>query len=155
MSIRTGFLIHAALSILLLTRVSNVAAQEVATPGRCVHHSDVITATVPLTMKGLPGVRVVASDRFASRQDAPLAESLRGDIERVLTQAGIRVLSEAECGRAPGHPTLYFGTEGTNVALEMKETACLIRRPEICTPIVNYRAGTSYAVGYPISQPRI
>jgi len=157
----TGFSLHATLSALMLAAFSDAGATLVEIPGQCVHVSDVSIASVPLTLKNLPGVRVVVSDRFASGQDISLAKSLRSDIEQVLTRVGIRILSGAEWSRAAGHPSLHFDVQNPSdasqhgVVMELKEAAFLERRPKISTSIVNYRVETSYDLWYPVSQPRI
>jgi len=139
------------LTLLLLGFSSFSGAQEIWNPDRCVTMSDVRMVNGPIVLGGLTGMRVVVSDRFSWGSDSTLADSLRVDIEHALRRGDLRILSEDECSKTPGHPSLSFRAGGAKVALELRETACLSRRPDSCTPIVNYGIETSYSV----SEPRL
>jgi hypothetical protein len=134
------------LLIVFLLAPSSSAADLILGPDRCVSMSDVRMVTGRRALGGLTGMRVMVSDRFSWGQNAPLADSLRADIERVLTQGGIRMFSEEECSKAPGHPTLEFRTFGRHVSLDLRETACFTRLPDACTPTLNFGMETSYSV---------
>jgi len=141
------------LAICLFLIPSNARAETILTPDQCVYASDVVTASLALTLRGLPGVRVMVSDHFRSGRDTSLADSLRIEIAQILRREGIRVFSPAEASKVPGHPTLHFSAAGA-VALEMKEDARLERLPDVGTSVVNYRIDTSYDVHYVIQPER-
>jgi len=146
-------LVKRLLAIGLFLIPSSAPAQDVLTADQCVYASDVVIASLALTLRGLPGVRVMVSDHFRTGQDTPLADSLRIEIARILKREGIRVFSLAEASKVPGHPTLHFSAAGA-VALEMKEDARLERLPDVGTSVVNYRIDTSYDVHYVIQPER-
>ncbi len=64
------------------------------------------------TLKGLQGVHVIMEDlqpsiqKYASKTGLA-KEDLKADIERRLTEKGIRILSRDEWVRTPGTPVLY------------------------------------------------
>jgi hypothetical protein len=72
------------------------------------------------TLKGLPGVRVIVEAHtlykqragLSTEQNAPIdglsKDQIQTDVELRLRMAGIKVLTEAECNKAPGFPTLFI-----------------------------------------------
>jgi len=149
---RTGILPSACALITGLLVVASIAAAQIApTSDRCVVASDVVMASLALSLRGLPGMRVEVSDRFRSGRDTLLARELRTEIVGNLRRAGIRVLPNVGTANVPGHPTLRFEAGGA-VSLILDEEACLTRRPEIRTTVVNYRIDSSYEGGF-IDQP--
>ncbi|HYQ95806.1 MAG TPA: hypothetical protein VER38_02215 [Candidatus Eisenbacteria bacterium] len=146
------------LLIVLLFVSSNAVAQVAAIPGRCAYHSDVTVMTRPVMLRNLPGVRVLVGEMIRWNQEDSLRDSLRAGIEQVLAGAGIHVLSEAECSRTPGSPSLLLKTEamdseGQKVVLEMRERACLIRSPQTCILVTNFRLETSYRIEPALFRP--
>lgn len=119
--------------------------------------SDLTMGTRPIMLKGLSGVRVIVSEMLRWNLD-PARDSLLAGVEQVLAAGGVRVLSEAECAGAPGNPTLrvrmgYMEKE-PKVILELEERACLIRSPQVCIPVTNFRLEGSYIVRPPPSRAR-
>ena len=144
-------LLTTCLLMVHLTITASNASAQMATSDRCVVASDVVVASLALSLHGLPGVRVVVSDQFRSGRDSLLADELRSQIASMLKRAGIRVVSTAGSRSVPGHPTLSFDAN-RGVSLVVREDASLTRRPDIHTTVENYRVDTSYDGGF-IEQP--
>lgn len=137
------------IALLLLPASQGAAAEVAAGADPCVLRSDLTMGTRPIMLKGLSGVRVIVSEMLRWNLD-PARDSLLAGIEQVLVGGGVRVLSEAECARTPGNPTLRvrmaYVEKEPKVILELEERACLIRSPQVCIPVTNFRLEGSYRV---------
>ena len=114
------------------------------------------------TLGGLEGVCVLVEGNFSPRRDMFLPQNcldesvVTVDIEKKLRMAGIKVLSEAECARVSGRPTLSIrsgvhqligsDTDFAVVAgpLVLEEDYYLARTPDITLHLAEatYRGGT-------------
>ena len=96
-----------------------------------------------VSLEGLPGVYLVVEDlRLEIEEDGLTRNEIHGFAEKLLTSAGIRVLSEAEWQETPGRPWLYLYAHVMrreyvdervyvfNISIEVKQQVRLARAPE-------------------------
>ncbi len=95
------------------------------------------------SLEGLPGVYLVVEDlRLEIEEDGLTRNEIHGLAEKLLTSAGIRLLSEAEWQEMPGSPWLYLYAHVMrreyvdervyvfNISVEVKQQVRLARAPE-------------------------
>jgi hypothetical protein len=157
MNTRMRTIATTALLLLTVGQSPDARAQIALTPGVYVYHDDVVDQSVPLDLRGLPGVRVVVDDFFMTR-DAALAETLRTEIETLLGAGGIRVLSGESPAAVRGDPRLTLRTHEAshggnsyemNVSMALQERACLERKPSVCAPLQNWSGLTALILTNP------
>ncbi len=132
---RTGLLVRTARCLLLALTVVLAAHAE-----PCLALDNDKTRA---SLEGLPGMYLVVEDlRLEIEEDGLTRNEIHGLAEKLLTSAGIRLLSEAEWQETPGSPWLYLYAHVMrreyveervyvfNISVEVKQQVRLARAPE-------------------------